>query len=112
MSDKFLFTYGTLRQSKKPSSFVRGFQMYNAGAYPYVVRTDNPDHVVKGELLHIPNDDQWAKIDKYEGVDRGLYYKSTAEVFPIDDDAKSIEAVIYIATSQWPTLVPEGEWVK
>lgn len=75
-----LFVYGTLRRGASAASLMDGAahlgaarfrgRLYDLGAHPGAVASDDPDDVVHGELFAFPPreaDACLARLDRYEG---------------------------------------------
>jgi gamma-glutamylcyclotransferase (GGCT)/AIG2-like uncharacterized protein YtfP len=118
MKDEFLFVYGTLRRRgggamhaylARNSDFVdeatcRG-KLYNIGAYPGVVPSDDPADRVHGEVYRLRDPDRVLRcLDRYEGVGPG--FRTPAEYIRLRQDVRlpdtcTLSAWIYIY--DWPT---------
>lgn len=67
MSIGTLLVYGTLRPGNAEAVSISGWRMYDLGWYPGVVKSDDPDDVVIGEIVPVKSDEHLADIDRYEG---------------------------------------------
>jgi gamma-glutamylcyclotransferase (GGCT)/AIG2-like uncharacterized protein YtfP len=122
-----LFVYGTLRRSLdgKPHPFLSECEyvgeayfngkIYDLGAFPGAMLSDNPNDLVKGEVyrLHQP-EPLLAALDLYEGavgLDR-LYRRELAEV--VLEDGCRIGAYIYIFNHSVNgyTRIESGDYVE
>ena len=70
---------------------VRG-TLYHLGEYPGLVESDG-DARVPGVILELDDDAALARLDRYEGVDEGLYVRRLVAV--ARDDGAVDEAWIY-----------------
>ena len=106
MKDKLIFVYGTLRtggffafhmprQARMKLIELHGVQMYDLGSFPGLVRTDNKDDYVIGELhdCSILSDEEWYdllyRLDIVENVSGNLYQRDAINT-PYG------EAIIYV----------------
>lgn len=108
-----LFVYGTLRAKKESTHYLDGYVMYNAGPYPYILPAPNsdPNWSVEGNLVDV-DDDEWATLDRYEGVDRGLYTREKITVQSFDSDHPAEEVWVYVGGDQWPRIKVSGDWYR
>lgn len=114
-----VFAYGTLMPKDKsgkflePASFILGYDMYNYhDHYPYIVKSDDEGAMVVGHLLEV-DDETLAFMDKYEGVDRGLYTREEVEVYNIEDGEAAQEmAYVYVSAGVLPQRVLSGDWTR
>lgn len=105
-----VFVYGTLRPSKVSTHVLHAHKMYDYGKFPYLVA-----HVgaatVKGNIIHV-TDKQLKQLDKYEGVDRGLYSRETVTVYD-SATTKPEKCFVYVATDRLhPKRISSGDWFK
>ena len=126
-----LFVYGTLRRAAVhpmhrlilPADFVGAgrFQgrLYDLGAYPAAVASDDPADVVHGEVyrLHTPAD-TLAALDRYEGCAPEdpaphAYRRATADILVTSAQPPIISAQIYLYDrSPDPlTRIPPGDYL-
>jgi gamma-glutamylcyclotransferase (GGCT)/AIG2-like uncharacterized protein YtfP len=110
-----VFVYGTLRpKGKEATHRLYDFMMMDAGAYPYIIPAaaygDSRDHYVAGNVIEV-DDAQLKDLDRYEGIDRGLY---TREVLIAEDDESGEEVTVYayVAGKEWPRPIVSGDWRK
>lgn len=88
-----IFVYGTLQHPRRvravlgPEARWRvlgagtiGGVLYDAGRYPALLRSDSPDEVVPGLVLELGDESLLGALDRYEGVDSGLYLREQVEV--------------------------------
>ena len=101
---KKVFVYGTLKKggalhgNLARSEFVgeaelSGFEMYNVGGwFPAIVKTDNKDPKVKGEIYKI-DDETLSRLDMVEGYP-GLYQREETEhgIVYFMEDAEKVRA--------------------
>ena len=112
MTNKLIFVYGTLRtngmfafhmppDSKMILTELHGVQMYDLGTYPGLVRTDNRDDYVVGEIhdcSYLP-DHEWNdlifRLDLVENIKGGLFKRETI-------DTSYGDAIIYVVNrKEW-----------
>lgn len=108
-----LFVYGTLRRSKSMKFICNGvFQgkMYDVGAFPAVIESNDPDDVVVGEVYEV-DDDTLSVLDMYEGVPR-LYIRK--EVTIKTQDGEELKCFIYIFNQSVGEMrtIETGDWLK
>ena len=109
-----VFVYGTLREHGVPATHVLwGYVMYNYGdKFPYIIPSEGrfaePTEVF-GNIREV-NDEELAQLDRYEGVDRGLYkrVKVTAEHL-YEDEAD--EAWTYVGDDIADEMIESGDWL-
>ena len=86
--NKKVFVYGTLKKGGalhghlENAKFVKeeelsGFEMFNVGWFPAIVKTDNKDSKVKGEVYEV-DDNLMSTLDMVEGYP-DLYQKEETE---------------------------------
>ena len=112
-----VFVYGTLREdkSKKTPPFILfGYKLfaYPGGnfSFPYITKTGDTEDKVYGEVLNV-NDEQLAELDKYEGVDRGMYSRETVGVVSVTTQAP-VKVFVYVEKSLHPKAIPTGNWFR
>lgn len=61
---------------------LRSFELCDLGRYPCIVRSDNRERTVTGELYILAKSEDWRALDKYEGIsaDDELPYEYRREV--------------------------------
>lgn len=77
------FAYGTLKRGycNYPlleyigakfvgSGFITGYKMYDLGKYPTIIKSNNKDDIVYGEIFEV---EDFNRLDILEGVKWGLY---------------------------------------
>lgn len=102
----FLFAYGTLRPYKHATHRLDNHAMYDYGKFPYIVHSIGS--VVHGNVVKV-TESQLKELDKYEGVDRGLYTREKVEAS--DYQGNRFECFVYVATRNiHPQLVTSGDW--
>lgn len=116
-----VFVYGTLRaEAKNPALFrMHGMTMYDAGRFP--VAGESRYYTIIGQILEV-DDKELARLDWYEGVERGLYVRQKLEAWPDkpDNTAEDVQKVwVYTAGPYWDKYpkrffpeVKEGDWLK
>ena len=113
MTDKLnaVFTYGTLRPSKEAIHELWGYKMYDYGRFPYLAKRQGAE-AVKGNVIYV-TDDQLEQLDKYEGVDRGLYTREVVCAYSLDSNPHLdvTDCFVYVATDRLhPKRIPSGDW--
>ncbi len=121
-----LFVYGTLMSYSwtmenllgnlyKNMKFVTldhlsGSVLYTNGGYPCLKVTANPEDRVGGEVWEITDkqEDILAILDRYEGVDFGLYQRSDLEVTEKDT---LVSAYIYGGSVEGLMKIDNGDWL-
>ena len=97
-----IFVYGTLMrgesnhrliasQELEGEGFIRGFNLYNLGYYPGIRPSDNPEHVVYGEV-YLVDDRTLERVNQLEG-EGSLYLLQFTEVVMKD---KTVSAGVYV----------------
>ena len=97
-----IFVYGTLMrgeynhrliesQELEGEGFIRGFDLYNLGRYPGIRPSDNPEHVVYGEV-YLVDDRTLERVNQLEG-EGSLYLLQFTEVVMKD---KTVSAGVYV----------------
>lgn len=112
MTDKLnsVFVYGTLRPSKVATHILYGFEMYNYGKFPYIIRSSEFGAQVLGNVISV-DDKELAELDLYEGVAKRLYTRNTVLVHAIEDGEQLTTCFVYVATSVLhPPLIASGDW--
>ena len=106
MTEEYLFAYGTLRPSTTATHVLHGFDIFDYGKYPYVVRGD---HVVMGNLCSV-SPEEWKKLDRYEGIHKGLYTREKATAVSLETGLKT-PCYVYVATDTLhPKRIQSGDW--
>jgi gamma-glutamylcyclotransferase (GGCT)/AIG2-like uncharacterized protein YtfP len=73
---------------------IRGV-LYDAGPYPALRRSDSPRDVVPGRLLGLDDESLLIALDRYEGVDAGLYLRERVEVCLASGEQQSAWVYVY-----------------
>lgn len=106
-----VFAYGTLRELAKNDEATHelwGFGMFDYGKFPYVVPR-NSVVPVQGNVIEV-DDSQLAELDRYEGVERGLYTRERVAVKEKSTRA-NIMCFVYVATDKLhPRRIESGDW--
>lgn len=112
-----IFTYGTLRNGKEPTHKLPGYMMFAVQGklfnfpviqpYPW---TDSPP-AVAGNVIEV-SDEELQQLDKYEGVERGLYVRTEVVVYELGKSVAKPEIVqAYIGgPALVNTPIPSGVW--
>jgi gamma-glutamylaminecyclotransferase len=115
-----LFVYGTLKDPHRMAAVVgphvhmrvvgagtvRGV-LYDAGEYPALKLSASAGDVVRGQLLEL-DDAALPRLDRYEGVDSGLYVRQACDVR--DDDGRVRAAWVYVYNRSVAALRRIAEW--
>jgi gamma-glutamylcyclotransferase (GGCT)/AIG2-like uncharacterized protein YtfP len=103
-----VFVYGTLKESRRLRSMLRDVsrwrvlgpgtiagRLYDAGPYPVLAMSDNPNDRVPGLLVKLESGDAaLARLDDYEDVSHGLYERRRVPVQL--DESTTDEAWVYV----------------
>jgi gamma-glutamylcyclotransferase (GGCT)/AIG2-like uncharacterized protein YtfP len=103
-----LFVYGTLQDPQRlrtvlgpaarwrvlGAGTIRGV-LYDAGPYPALRRSDSPADIVPGLLLELEDESLLVALDRYEGVDSGLYLRERVQVYTADGAQQDAWAYTY-----------------
>ena len=110
-----LAVYGTLRNGKRDTWKVDGYNLVYPGhsAYPAIIMNSD----AKGVVVEIMDVDDYDLVgfDKYEGIGDGLYERRRIKAY---NDETDIEAWIYtigpaqMQYSQAFSLVPNQDWMS
>lgn len=109
--------YGTLRprdgkgQYEEATHYLSGYRMYNYhDKFPYVEKSTDESDIVLVNILEV-DDKGLDHLDRYEGVDNGLYTREQEEVWSRDDDTPETElAWVYVAGNISPERIVSGDW--
>jgi len=109
-----LAVYGTLRRDYPVKGRVEGFSLVFPGtqSFPALIKNEKGKGAVV-ELVDV-TEEELNMYDQYEGVDSGLYIRTTVPV--VLDNKKTEKAWVYVAGPQlWQnsnsfTEVPDGDW--
>ena len=111
-----VFVYGTLRNSRVATHNIYDHVMYDYhGKFPFIVRASTTDAQVvrvKGNVIYV-TDDELEQLDKYEGVDKGLYTREEVCAYSIDGNPHLdvTDCYVYVATDLLrPKPVTTGDW--
>lgn len=120
-----VFVYGTLTDPAQARSLLDSFEYVGSATFEGCHRVDGryptlaPGGSVEGQLLRTPDR---ATLDRYEGVDRGLYVRVSVPLVAATDDetAQPDRTVsVYIgdparldAAAEWPGDGPFEERVR
>lgn len=111
MSDRALplFAYGTLLDEELASNLLErpmraeparlpDFEVLELESFRYPLAFHAPGETVEGRLYRDMTDDDYARLDEYEGVGQDLYQRAEVEV---DAGAASLEpAYLYLPTAK------------
>lgn len=106
-----VFVYGTLRaysDSPDPTHTLKGYDMYNYGQFPYLNKSDDPESTVVGNML-VVDEKGLEDLDKYEGVDRGLYTRENVIAFDTWHKV-DVPCFVYVQKQLHPQLIKSGDW--
>jgi len=109
-----LAVYGTLRRDYPTKGKIEGFSLVFPGtqSFPALIKNEKGKGAVV-ELMDVSNE-ELNMYDRYEGVDNGLYIRTTAPIKLENGDTE--KAWVYVAGPQlWQsansfTEVPDGDW--
>ena len=107
-----VFVYGTLREEfSEATHLINDYGMYNYhDRFPYIIKEEGTDSQVVGNLLMV-DDKGLDHLDRYEGVDRGLYTREPVEVFPLANGEQEQDmAWVYVAGNIAPPKIESGNW--
>jgi gamma-glutamylcyclotransferase (GGCT)/AIG2-like uncharacterized protein YtfP len=108
-----VFVYGTLRpQDTEATHILYDYDMFNYyDKFPYIMEAfGNDDSLIYGNVLRV-TDAQLARLDKIEGVDRGLYVREEVEVKDIITK-ETMTAFVYVGGNIVPSFIPCGDWFE
>jgi gamma-glutamylcyclotransferase (GGCT)/AIG2-like uncharacterized protein YtfP len=109
-----VFVYGTLTDATQAAAVLDDFRYVGAATLSGLHRVEGryptlaPGGSVAGRLLRT---DEMGALDRYEGVDRGLYVRVSVPITGADSDAADLpdEAAVYVgdpdaldAAADWP----------
>lgn len=61
----------------------------------------------------VVNDQELAELDRYEGLNAGLYTRERVNVKEIGIAGSNVRAYVYVGTdSIFPPLIPSGDWFQ
>ena len=107
-----VFVYGTLRNSRVATHNIYDHVMYDYhGKFPFIVKQEGAE-AVKGNVIYV-TDDELEQLDKYEGVDKGLYSREEVCAYSIDGNPHLdvTDCYVYVATDLLrPKPVTSGDW--
>lgn len=116
MSKHKVFVYGTLRENRKSTHTLYGYAMFTVNGakfnFPFIQWMGSRllDEVsVKGNIIEV-DDEGLAKLDKYEGVERGLYERKRVDVWD-EFDRDAVEVWVYVGGQQLIyQYIESGDW--
>jgi len=103
-----LFTYGSLADERQVASLLSrpaaasraellDYERVDSGAFPYPLIVAAPGARVEGKLYRHLTEEEFARLDAYEGVADDLYRRELASVVrPGGDAAGADEAWVYV----------------
>jgi gamma-glutamylcyclotransferase (GGCT)/AIG2-like uncharacterized protein YtfP len=103
-----VFVYGTLRDGNPATHTLADYAMYDYGKFPYIV--EEAGARVHGNIGTV-DDKELTALDKYEGVERGLYTRRSVTVTQ-DESGERQQAFAYIGGNIHPRLIPSGDWLN
>lgn len=103
-----LFVYGTLRGKGEATHSLMDHALYNAGPFPYI--RPAPTWDVYGSVIEV-TPDELRDMDRYEGIERGLYTRQKLKVHNNDTDEWEM-VWVYVGGSDWPELIESGDWYE
>lgn len=108
-----LFAYGTLADDRKVAALLErpiagsaaelvGFELAAASDFPYPLVVEAVDGRVAGRLYRHLSEEDFARLDAYEGVGEELYIRDLAHVVRPGADAEvsGDEAWVYLPTER------------
>lgn len=112
-----IFCYGTLKRDGRAHSLITNYDseflgtavtsvkysLYNQGGYPGMVVQES-ENGVTGELFEV-SDECIKALDRYEGVDCGLFKKETVE---LSDGSKAMSYLV--GKPYWDDPITNGIW--
>lgn len=114
-----VFVYGTLLRKQSnhrllarsefvSTAEVRGIEMFvTHGAFPYCTVTQNPDHVVKGELFSV-DERTLDDLDALEGVP--THYKRITHPCRLPDDTVRDAFMYVVPYRAYPSVAIGSSW--
>ncbi|MEM1296559.1 MAG: gamma-glutamylcyclotransferase family protein [Verrucomicrobiota bacterium] len=123
-----LFVYGSLKRGFSNHFFLleaqwvgeanteSSYRMFDYGGFPAVIRDEEQGYSIRGELWKI-DDTCLSQIDVLEGVDSGLYERSTTLLEVPWDQKEDVIMYLYLQTTkglpdvggQWPKSLDLGD---
>lgn len=109
-----VFVYGTLRPRDDEGALLPathrlyGYDMYNYGRFPYIEGSVYAHKSVYGSIIEV-DDEALAQLDRYEGVNKGLYRRITEPVNAIYDEGTT-SAFVYVAGNIVCPQITSGDW--
>lgn len=109
-----LFMYGTLRDGEPATHRLEGYRMFlvqgaNSRNFPFLQKTEGGCYSAVGNVQPV-SDADLVELDRYEGIDRGLYTREKLSVVNLRTGRKT-KAWVYVGG---PTLVYQpidsGDW--
>ncbi len=78
---------------------------HNLGLFPAIIPTENQADSVDGILLRV-TDEQLKKLDAFECIDQGMYFKETVDV---EHNGQEIKAIAYVCGDPIRSRL-QGDW--
>ena len=109
-----MFVYGTLRGEGKATHYLDGYAMFHVQGkkfdFPFIQAMEGYGDV-QGNIIEV-DDEGLTKLDKYEGVDRGMYKRIKVRAF-MGSHLDSEEVWVYVAgpALAYP-LIESGDWLN
>lgn len=99
-----VFVYGTLRgEAVNPTIYTSlGLAMFNFGAFPAAAASRY--HSIVGQILQV-DDEELAALDKYEGVERGLYVRERVDCYQVEPSVGTSPPVLFDRQEAWIYLI-------
>lgn len=109
-----VFVYGTLRQTKRATHFIRDYALYDLGSFPCIIPKKGA--VVRGNVLSIDSR-TLREFDYVEGVARGFYTREVVDAVNLPN-FKGMDhngCFVYVAGNVLeydvsPVIIPSGDW--
>lgn len=113
-NEHLVFVYGTLRAEASDLTpyILPEYEMYSAGAFPYIIPSEDWESQVTGQVLSV-DDTGLEALDEYEGLSRGLYTRERVGVLKNGKADQAVEVWAYVAG---PALnsprITSGDWIS
>lgn len=124
-----VFVYGTLKKGFRANNIledcefigkevIKGFSMYNyMDKFPFIVRTDNKEDIVCGEIYLVPIDKIAYELDIYEGYNpyalENLYIREVIDLSVVGSGIYKNKCFVYVQYPQgidYHKRIESGEW--